>query len=88
MAYNSYYMASLSYGTVATSLNIKECEAVQRPVLNVFLPKNEGKQKHDKDCGVWDKQVWQARRGPLGRCTRTFSITIRDRKFAHLGHYG
>jgi hypothetical protein len=26
MAYNSYYMASISYGTAATSLNIKECE--------------------------------------------------------------
>jgi hypothetical protein len=39
MAYNSYYMASLSYGTTATSLDIKECEAIQRPVVNAILPK-------------------------------------------------
>jgi hypothetical protein len=26
MAYNSYYMTSISYGTAATSLIIKECE--------------------------------------------------------------
>jgi hypothetical protein len=39
MVYNSYYMASLSYGTTATSLDIKECEAIQRPVVNAILPK-------------------------------------------------
>jgi hypothetical protein len=39
MAYNSYYMESLSYGTAATSLDIKECEAIQRPVANTILPK-------------------------------------------------
>jgi hypothetical protein len=39
MAYNSYYMESLSYDTTTTSLDIKECEARQRPVVNVILPK-------------------------------------------------
>jgi hypothetical protein len=39
MAYNSYYMASISYGTAATSLNYKECEEIQRPVVNAILPK-------------------------------------------------
>jgi hypothetical protein len=39
LAYNSYYMASLSYGTAATSLDIKECEEQQRPVDNAILPK-------------------------------------------------
>jgi hypothetical protein len=39
MAYNSYYMASLSYITAATSLDIKECEEIQRPIFNAFLPK-------------------------------------------------
>jgi hypothetical protein len=39
LAYNSYYMASLSYGTAATSLDIKECEEIQRPVVNAILPK-------------------------------------------------
>jgi hypothetical protein len=32
-------MASLSYGTSATSLDIKECEEIQRPVVNAILPK-------------------------------------------------
>jgi hypothetical protein len=39
MAYNSYYMASLSYGTSATSLDIKQCEGIQIPVVNAILPK-------------------------------------------------
>jgi hypothetical protein len=39
MAYNSYYMTSLSYGTAATSLDILECEAIQRSVVNAILPK-------------------------------------------------
>jgi hypothetical protein len=38
IAYNSYYMASLSYGTSVTSLNLKECEELQRPVVNAILP--------------------------------------------------
>jgi hypothetical protein len=32
-------MESLSYGTAAKSLDIKECEEIQRPVINVILPK-------------------------------------------------
>jgi hypothetical protein len=39
MAYNSNYMASHSYGTAATSLDIKECEEIQRPVVNAIVPK-------------------------------------------------
>jgi hypothetical protein len=39
MAYTSYYMASTSYGTAATSCNIKECEEIQIPVVNAILPK-------------------------------------------------
>jgi hypothetical protein len=39
MAYNSYYMESVSYGTAATSRTIKECEEIQRPVVNAILPK-------------------------------------------------
>jgi hypothetical protein len=39
MAYNSFYMASIPYGTAATSLNYKECEEIQRPVINTILPK-------------------------------------------------
>jgi hypothetical protein len=37
LAYNSYYMASLSYGTAAASLDIKECEKIQRPVVNAIV---------------------------------------------------
>jgi hypothetical protein len=39
MVYNSYYMVSLSYDTYVTSLDVKECEEIQRPVVNVILPK-------------------------------------------------
>jgi hypothetical protein len=39
MAYNSYCMASISYRTSSTSLTIKECEKIQRPVANAILPK-------------------------------------------------
>jgi hypothetical protein len=39
LAYNSYYMTSLSCGTAVTSLEIKECKEIQRPVVNAILPK-------------------------------------------------
>jgi hypothetical protein len=39
LAYNSYYMVSLSYGTSAIYLNLKECEDIQRSVINTTLPK-------------------------------------------------
>jgi hypothetical protein len=39
MAYGTYYMPSLAYGTPATTLSYKECEDVQRPVVAVILPK-------------------------------------------------
>jgi hypothetical protein len=55
MAYNLYCMASLSYGTSATSLDVKECEEIQRPVVNAFLLKNGSKQRHGKERGVRDK---------------------------------
>jgi hypothetical protein len=32
-------MASISYGTAATSLNYKECEEIQRQVVNKILPR-------------------------------------------------
>jgi hypothetical protein len=39
LVYNSYYIGSFSYGTAATSPDIKECEEIQRPVVNAILPK-------------------------------------------------
>jgi hypothetical protein len=39
MAYNSFYMPSLGYGTPATTLTKKDCEEIQRPVVNEILPK-------------------------------------------------
>jgi hypothetical protein len=39
MAYNSFYITSLGYGTPTTTLTRKECEDIQRPVVNVILPK-------------------------------------------------
>jgi hypothetical protein len=49
LAYNSYYMVSFSHGT---SLNIKECEEIQRSVVNAILPKNGSKQKHFQARGI------------------------------------
>jgi hypothetical protein len=39
MAYNSFYMPSLGYGTLATTLTKKDCEEIQKPVVNAILPK-------------------------------------------------
>jgi hypothetical protein len=39
MAYNAFYMPSMGYGTPATTMSMKDCEEVQRPVVNVILPK-------------------------------------------------
>jgi hypothetical protein len=38
VAYNSFYMPSLGYGVPATTLSKEECEDIQRPVVNAFLP--------------------------------------------------
>jgi hypothetical protein len=39
MAYNAFYMPSLGYGTPAMTLSKKDSEEIQRPVVNVILPK-------------------------------------------------
>jgi hypothetical protein len=39
MAYNAFYMPSLGYGTPDTTLSMKDCEEIQRPVVNAILPK-------------------------------------------------
>jgi hypothetical protein len=39
MAYNAFYMPSMGYGTPATTLTMKDCEEIQRPVVNAILPK-------------------------------------------------
>jgi hypothetical protein len=39
MAYNAFYMPSLGYGTPATTLKKQDCEEIQKPVVNVILPK-------------------------------------------------
>jgi hypothetical protein len=39
MAYNAFYMPSLGYGTPTTTLMKKECEKIQRMVVNAILPK-------------------------------------------------
>jgi hypothetical protein len=39
MVYNSCYMASLMYGTAATSLSMGECKKIQKLPVNAILPK-------------------------------------------------
>jgi hypothetical protein len=38
VAYNAFYMSSLGYGTRAMTLSKKDCEEIQRPVVNAILP--------------------------------------------------
>jgi hypothetical protein len=37
--YNCYYMPSIAYGTPATTLSFKECDDLQKLVINTILPK-------------------------------------------------
>jgi hypothetical protein len=39
MAYKSFYMPSLGYGTPVTTFTKKDCEEMQIPVVNAMLPK-------------------------------------------------
>jgi hypothetical protein len=39
MAYNAFYMPIWGYGTPATTLSKKECEEIQKPVVDAILPK-------------------------------------------------
>jgi hypothetical protein len=39
MAYNSFYIPSMGYGTPAMTLSKKDCGEIQRPVVNAILPK-------------------------------------------------
>jgi hypothetical protein len=39
MAYTTFYMPSLRYGTPATTLTKQDCEEIQKPVANAILPK-------------------------------------------------
>jgi hypothetical protein len=38
LAYNSFYLPSLGYGTPATTLTQQECYNIQKPVVNAILP--------------------------------------------------
>jgi hypothetical protein len=39
MVYNAFYMPSMGYGNPATTLSKKDCEEIQRLVVNAILPK-------------------------------------------------
>jgi hypothetical protein len=39
LAYNSFYLPSMGYGTPATTLSQQECNDIQKPVVNAILPK-------------------------------------------------
>jgi hypothetical protein len=39
LAYNAFYIKSLSYGTPGTPLSFKECNNMQKPLFNFILPK-------------------------------------------------
>jgi hypothetical protein len=39
LAYNTFYMKIIGYGTPATSLSYQECDDMQKPAVNSILPK-------------------------------------------------
>jgi hypothetical protein len=39
MAYSSFYMASLGYGTAAKSISMEECKEIRNIPVNAILPK-------------------------------------------------
>jgi hypothetical protein len=39
LAYKSFYLPSIGYGTPATTLTQQECYNIQKPVVNAILPK-------------------------------------------------
>jgi hypothetical protein len=39
IAYKSFYVTRLAYGTPETSLTYNECEEIHKPVVNVIIPK-------------------------------------------------
>jgi hypothetical protein len=39
LAYNSFYLPSIGYGSPATTLSQQECYDIQKPVVNAILPK-------------------------------------------------
>jgi hypothetical protein len=39
LAYNTFYMKSIGYGTSATSLSYQDCDNMQKPVVNSKFPK-------------------------------------------------
>jgi hypothetical protein len=39
LAYNSFYLPSIGYGTPATTLSQQECYDIKQPVVNAILPK-------------------------------------------------
>jgi hypothetical protein len=39
LAYNSFYLPSIGYGTPVTTLSQQECYDIQKPVVTAILPK-------------------------------------------------
>jgi hypothetical protein len=39
LAYNSFYLPSIGYGTPETNVSQQECYDIQKPVVNAILPK-------------------------------------------------
>jgi hypothetical protein len=39
MAYNYFYMPSLGYGTPATTFTKKDCDKIQKPIVNAIISK-------------------------------------------------
>jgi hypothetical protein len=64
LAYNSFYLPSLGYGTTVTTLNQQECYNIQKPVVNAILSKMGISSKSPRasylawrDMAAWDWNI-------------------------------
>jgi hypothetical protein len=58
LAYNSFYLPSIGYGTPATTLTQQECYKIQKPVVNAIFPKMGINRKSHRSVVFWYGSVW------------------------------
>jgi hypothetical protein len=75
MAYNSFYMPSQGYGTPATALTKKDCEEIQRPVVNSILPKMHSAVSTEGRC-IWCGAVWRTGVNTHHGIARTYKTSV------------
>jgi hypothetical protein len=85
-AYNYYYMPSIACGTPATTLSFKECDDLQKPVVNAILPKWASLVRHPDQC-YSEHTVRRNRARPSHGGTKSRATTISTRTPTLSRHY-